>query len=38
MAKDNEIDAQLLEFFKNSEILLKFAKEELLPEQIDDFK
>lgn len=38
MAKDNEIDAQLLEFFKNSETLLEFAKEELLPEQIDDFK
>ena len=38
MAKDNEIDAQLLEFFKNSEILFKILKEELLPEQIDDFK
>lgn len=38
MAKDNEIDAQLLEFFRNSDILLKYAKEELLPEQIDNFK
>lgn len=38
MAKDNEIDSQLLEFFKNSKILMEYAKEDLLPEQIDDFK
>jgi hypothetical protein len=37
MAKDNEIDAQLLEFFKNSKILMEYAKEDLLPEQIDEF-
>uniref|UniRef100_UPI0040477DDD HD domain-containing phosphohydrolase n=1 Tax=Aliarcobacter sp. TaxID=2321116 RepID=UPI0040477DDD len=38
MAKDNEIDRELLEFFKNSEILIEYAKENLLPEQLDDFK
>lgn len=38
MAKDNEIDAQLLEFFQNSKTLEKYAKEELLPIQIDEFK
>uniref|UniRef100_UPI004047886B HD domain-containing phosphohydrolase n=1 Tax=Aliarcobacter sp. TaxID=2321116 RepID=UPI004047886B len=38
MAKDNEIDGQLLDFFKNSEVLLEYAKENLLPEQLDDFK
>lgn len=37
MARDNEIDAQLLEFFKNSKILMEYAKEDLLPEQIDEF-
>lgn len=38
MAKDGEIDADLLDFFKNSNILLEYAKERLLPEQLDDFK
>ncbi len=38
MAKDNEIDAQLLKFFQNSKILEEYAKEELLPMQIDEFK
>ena len=38
MAKDGEIDADLLDFFKYSNILLEYAKERLLPEQLDDFK
>ena len=35
MVKDNEIDGELLEFFKNSEAFKIYAKEELLLEQID---
>lgn len=35
MAKDKEIDSKLLEFFHNNSILLKYAKEELKPSQID---
>lgn len=38
MANDNEIDKELLDFFKNSDILYEYAKESLLPEQIDNFK
>ena len=35
MAKDNEIDAQLLKFFHSNKYLYKYAEEELTPEQID---
>lgn len=35
MVKDDEIDGELLEFFKNSEAFKIYAKEELLLEQID---
>ncbi|PLY04995.1 MAG: phosphohydrolase [Arcobacter sp.] len=35
MAKNNEIDAQLLKFFHDSEVLYDYAKEELNPSQID---
>lgn len=35
MAKDGDIDANLLEFFKQSEALKQYAKEYLLKEQID---
>ena len=38
MAKDSEIDAELLDFFRNSDVLTQYAKEKLLPEQMDDFK
>ena len=38
MAKDGEIDGDLLDFFRNSDILIEYAKENLLPEQLDDFK
>lgn len=38
MAKDSEIDSDLLEFFRTSDVLIQYAKENLLPEQIDDFK
>ena len=38
MAKDSEIDFDLLEFFRTSDVLIQYAKENLLPEQIDDFK
>ena len=38
MAKDSEIDSELLDFFRNSDVLMKYAKEKLLPEQIDAFK
>lgn len=38
MAKDGEIDAKLLDFFRNSDILNTYVKENLLPEQIDNFK
>jgi HD-GYP domain-containing protein (c-di-GMP phosphodiesterase class II) len=38
MAKDSEIDADLLDFFRTSNVLMQYAKENLLPEQIDDFK
>ena len=38
MVKDGEIDGKLLEFFKNSEALKIYINEELLKEQIDDFK
>ncbi|MDN5068570.1 HD domain-containing phosphohydrolase [Aliarcobacter butzleri] len=38
MVKDGEIDGKLLEFFKNSEALKTYINEELLKEQIDDFK
>ncbi|MGB5791550.1 HD domain-containing phosphohydrolase [Poseidonibacter sp.] len=38
MAKDNEIDADLLKFFQNSKTLEEYAKEQLLPMQIDEFK
>ena len=37
MAKDGEIDLGLLEFFRNSDVLMEYAKESLLPEQIDGF-
>lgn len=37
MAKDGEIDSDLLEFFRNSDVLMEYAKESLLPEQIDEF-
>jgi HD-GYP domain-containing protein (c-di-GMP phosphodiesterase class II) len=37
MVKDGEIDSDLLEFFRNSNVLLEYAKENLLPEQIDEF-
>jgi HD-GYP domain-containing protein (c-di-GMP phosphodiesterase class II) len=37
MAKDGEIDSDLLEFFRNSDVLREYAKESLLPEQIDEF-
>jgi hypothetical protein len=35
MAKNNEIDAELLKFFHNHEILKKYSKEELSKEQFD---
>jgi len=35
MAKNNEIDSQLLEFFYDSEALFDYANEELYPYQID---
>jgi HD-GYP domain-containing protein (c-di-GMP phosphodiesterase class II)/ribonuclease BN (tRNA processing enzyme) len=38
MAKDNEIDGELLDFFKNNKIIYEYAKEDLLPMQLDDFK
>ncbi|MFA9373856.1 MAG: HD-GYP domain-containing protein [Poseidonibacter sp.] len=38
MAKDNEIDADLLKFFQNSKTLEEYAKDQLLPMQIDEFK
>lgn len=36
MAKDGEIDADLLKFFHESEALKQFCKEELDPEQLDE--
>ncbi|MDZ7818175.1 MAG: HD domain-containing phosphohydrolase, partial [Aliarcobacter sp.] len=38
MAKNNEIDGQLLEFFRNSQMLANYVKEDLLPIQLDDYK
>lgn len=38
MAQNGEIDAKLLNFFRNSKILEKYSKEELSPEQIDEYK
>lgn len=38
MVKDGEIDGKLLAFFKDSEALKTYIDEELLKEQIDDFK
>lgn len=38
MAKYNEIDSQLLEFFHDSEALFDYANEELKPHQIDESK
>lgn len=35
MAKDNEIDADLLNFFKNSDALKQYSKAQLLEEQLD---
>lgn len=36
MVKDGEMDGQLLKFFHDSEVLKKYAKEELLEKQIDE--
>lgn len=38
MAKDNEIDEDLLKFFQNSKTLEEYAKDQLLPMQVDEFK
>ncbi|MFY4765182.1 HD domain-containing phosphohydrolase, partial [Aliarcobacter butzleri] len=38
MVKDGEMDGKFLEFFKSSEALKTYINEELLKEQIDDFK
>ena len=38
MAQNGEIDAKLLNFFRNSKILEEYSKEELSPEQIDEYK
>lgn len=38
MAKDGEIDANLLKFFHENEALQKYAKEELLDYQLDESK
>ncbi|QKF63141.1 c-di-GMP phosphodiesterase, class II (HD-GYP domain) [Campylobacter mucosalis] len=37
MADRNEIDKQMLEFFKTSDALKQYVKEELSPEQVDEF-
>jgi len=36
MAKDNEIDKEIVKIFIKEKLYLKYAKEELLPEQIDE--
>ncbi len=38
MAKDGEIDKELLEFFRNCDLLNEYINEELHPDQIDEYK
>ena len=38
MAKDGEIDKKLLDFVRNCDLLDEYIKEELHPEQVDDYK
>lgn len=38
MAKDGEIDGELLKFFHENSVLLKYAKEELFDYQVDESK
>ncbi|WP_169752202.1 HD domain-containing phosphohydrolase [Campylobacter mucosalis] len=37
MVDRNEIDKQMLEFFKTSDALKQYVKEEISPEQVDEF-
>jgi HD-GYP domain-containing protein (c-di-GMP phosphodiesterase class II)/ribonuclease BN (tRNA processing enzyme) len=38
MATNQEIDEELVNFFRNSDVVEKYSKEELLPEQLDEYK